>query len=215
MSKMGVCTFSGYCGAQLFEILGLDASTGRSLLPGHARRQSAASTLADIAATVLDAPPPRVRAARAGARSIRACTAIRRDGEYHATNPLVVRGLQKARDEAPAATHRPTHETFKSHVYGRPPQAIRDLLEFAPAAAPVALDAGRTGRRRSAAASSRRRCRSARCRPRRTARSRSAMNRLGARSNSGEGGEEPDRFAAPSGDGTAAAPSRSRRRASA
>ena len=60
---------------------------------------------------------------------------FRRDGEYHATNPLVVRGLQKARDEALTPTTpagAPAYETFKSHVYGRPAQAIRDLIELAP-----------------------------------------------------------------------------------
>ena len=59
---------------------------------------------------------------------------FRRDGEYHATNPVIVRGLQKARDEALALaqTGGPAYETFKSHVYGRPAPAIRDLLELAP-----------------------------------------------------------------------------------
>ena len=35
-SKMGVSTFSGYRGGQLFEILGLDDVGRRSILPGHA-----------------------------------------------------------------------------------------------------------------------------------------------------------------------------------
>ena len=52
MSKMGVCTFSGYCGAQLFEILGLDASLVGRFFPGTASPVGGA-TLADIAATVL------------------------------------------------------------------------------------------------------------------------------------------------------------------
>src|SRR6185369_1723380 len=47
MSKMGVCTFSGYCGAQLFEILGLDASLVDRFFPGTASPIGGA-TLADI-----------------------------------------------------------------------------------------------------------------------------------------------------------------------
>ena len=74
MSKMGVCTFSGYCGAQLFEILGLDAVAGRSLLPGHrlaGRRRDARRHRRDGAG----ASPARVRGGGAGRRVSRACTA--------------------------------------------------------------------------------------------------------------------------------------------
>ena len=67
MSKMGVCTFSGYCGAQLFEILGLDAVAGRSLLPRHGvagRRRDARRRRGDGAR----AAPARVRRRGAGRR---------------------------------------------------------------------------------------------------------------------------------------------------
>ena len=211
MSKMGVCTFSGYCGAQLFEILGLDGSVVDRFFPGTASPVGGA-TLADIAATVLarhrrafaDAPPVAEYPGLHG---------FRRDGEYHATNPLVVRGLQKARDEvvhaaslqiaaakesaaAPGTAH--AYETFKSHVYGRPAAAIRDLLELTPAetATPVPLDAVESAeaicRRFFASAMS-----VGALSPETHRTIAMAMNRLGARSNSGEGGEEPDRFVRP------------------
>ena len=98
MSKMGVCTFSGYCGAQLFEILGLDASLVDRFFPGTASPIGGA-TLADIAATVL-ARHQRAFAETAPAAEYPGLHGFRRGGEYHATNPMVVRGLQKARDEA-------------------------------------------------------------------------------------------------------------------
>ena len=222
MSKMGVCTFSGYCGAQLFEILGLDASLVDRFFPGTASPVGGA-TLADVAATVLArhqrafaaaAPaaeypgparlPPRRRVSRdqPGDRARPAEGARRGDGRRR----IARRGGADA------------YETFKSHVYDRPAPAIRDLLE---------LDAGPAGRRRRRSttvepveAICRRFFASAMSvgalSPETHRTIAVAMNRLGARSNSGEGGEEPDRFARPTtATGTAAAPSRSRRRASA
>ena len=74
MSKMGVCTFSGYCGAQLFEILGLDASLVDRFFPGTASPVGGA-TLADVAATVL-ARHQRAFADTAPVAGVsRACTA--------------------------------------------------------------------------------------------------------------------------------------------
>jgi glutamate synthase (ferredoxin) len=218
MSKMGVCTFSGYCGAQLFEIFGLDGSVVDRFFPGTASPVGGA-TLGEIAATVLgrhqrafeEAPP---------ASEYPGLHGFRRGGEYHATNPLVVRGLQKARDEAmtlppahdfgaprrsspgdPASgggTGVPAYDTFKSHVYGRPAQAVRDLLEIAPArpVPPAPLDEVESVevicRRFFASAMS-----VGALSPETHRTIATAMNRLGARSNSGEGGEEPDRFIRP------------------
>jgi glutamate synthase domain-containing protein 2/glutamate synthase domain-containing protein 1 len=187
MSKMGVCTFSGYCGAQLFEVLGLDSSVVDRFFPGTASPVGGIG-LADVAATVLD----RHRRAFGEAAPVSEYPGLhsyRRDGEYHATNPVIVRGLQKARDQGV-----PAYETFKSHVYNRPPSAIRDLLEFAPpTTGPVPLDAVESAadicRRFFASAMS-----VGALSPEAHRMIAVAMNRLGARSNSGEGGEEPDRF---------------------
>ena len=202
MSKMGVCTFSGYCGAQLFEIFGLDGALVDRFFPGTASPVGGA-TLADVAATVL-ARHQRAFAEAAPAAEYPGLHGFRRDGEYHATNPVIVRGLQKARTEAlmtPVAmteTGGPAYETFKSHVYGRPAQAVRDLLELAlpPAATPVPLDqvesAEEICKRFFASAMS-----VGALSPETHRTIATAMNRLGARSNSGEGGEEPDRFVKP------------------
>jgi glutamate synthase domain-containing protein 2/glutamate synthase domain-containing protein 1/glutamate synthase domain-containing protein 3 len=198
MSKMGVCTFSGYCGAQLFEILGLDASLVDRFFPGTASPIGGA-TLADIAATVL-ARHRRAFAETAPAAEYPGLHGFRRGGEYHATNPIVVRGLQKARDEAlaPAPVAQgisPAYETFTSHVYGRPPQAIRDLVELTPSTpvTPAPLEQVESVeaicRRFFASAMS-----VGALSPETHRTIATAMNRLGARSNSGEGGEEPDRF---------------------
>jgi glutamate synthase domain-containing protein 2/glutamate synthase domain-containing protein 3 len=200
MSKTGVCTFSGYCGAQLFEILGLNPALVDRFFPGTASPVGGA-TLADIGATVL-ARHQRAFADAAPAADEPGLHDFHRDGEYHASNPMVVRGLQQARDEAVgqrgAAQGSPAYETFTSHVYGRPPSAIRDLLELAPAepTRPVPLDEVESVeaicRRFFASAMS-----VGALSPEAHRTIATAMNRLGARSNSGEGGEEADRFIRP------------------
>lgn len=188
MSKMGVCTFSGYCGAQLFEAIGLDGDVVDRFFPGTASPVGGI-TLPDVAATVLD----RHRRAFGEAQPASEYPGLhtyRPDGEYHATNPVIVRGLQTARDQGA-----PAYETFKSHVYNRPPAAIRDLLELVPPAstAPPPLEAVESVedicRRFFASAMS-----VGALSPEAHRTIAVAMNRLGARSNSGEGGEEQDRF---------------------
>jgi glutamate synthase domain-containing protein 2/glutamate synthase domain-containing protein 1/glutamate synthase domain-containing protein 3 len=186
MSKMGVCTFSSYCGAQLFEILGLEASLVDRFFPGTASPLGGVS-LEDIATSVL----ARHRQAFGTASPVLAYPGLhgyRRDGEYHATNPLVVKRLQASTDDQ-------SYDTFKSHVYGRPPAAVRDLLEFR-AGARVPVDEVEPVedicRRFFASAMS-----VGALSPEAHRTIAIAMNRIGARSNSGEGGEEPDRFVRP------------------
>jgi glutamate synthase (ferredoxin) len=202
MSKTGVCTFSGYCGAQLFEILGLDQTLVARFFPGTASPVGGA-TLDDIARTVIDRHA-RAFAERVPVAEYPGLHGYRRDGEYHATNPIVVRGLQAAVAHETASASKPAgaddYEKFKSHVHGRPPAAIRDLIEFAPAQ-PIAID-----RVESTDAICKRFFASAMSvgalspeAHRMVAR---AMNQIGARSNSGEGGEEPDRFGHASGNRT-------------
>jgi glutamate synthase (ferredoxin) len=187
MSKMGVCTFSGYCGAQLFEIIGLDRSLVDRFFPGTASPVGGV-TLAAIAAAIVE----RHQRAYADARPMLTYPGLhgyRKDGEYHATNPLVVRGLQRARDD------HDSYSTFKAHVYGRPPAAIRDLLDFKSAdgvSMDEVEDADSICRRFFASAMS-----VGALSPEAHRLIAVAMNRIGARSNSGEGGEEPDRFVRP------------------
>ncbi|MFI5178026.1 MAG: glutamate synthase large subunit, partial [Vicinamibacterales bacterium] len=185
LSKMGVCTFSGYCGAQLFEALGLASSVVDRFFPGTPTPVRGVD-LESVTATIVE----RHRRAFADGEPVLEYPGLhgyRRDGEYHATNPLVVRGLQRARDEGPHA-----YETFTSHVYGRPPSAIRDLLEFAPRTAVDLAEVESVDdicRRFFASAMS-----VGALSPEAHRTIARAMNQLGARSNSGEGGEESDRF---------------------
>jgi len=197
MSKMGVCTFSGYCGAALFEILGLDGSIASRFFAGTASPVGGVG-LAAVASAVLD----RHRGAFAAAAALDypGLHGYRRGGEYHATNPLVVRSLQRARDGQAARAGqagragqdgREGYAQFVGHVYGRPPAAIRDFLEFARSTETAERgeaieDVSSIVRRFFASAMS-----IGALSPEAHSTLAIAMNRLGARSNSGEGGEEP------------------------
>ncbi|HEV8132380.1 MAG TPA: glutamate synthase central domain-containing protein, partial [Acidobacteriota bacterium] len=92
-SKMGVSTLSGYCGGQLFEILGLDSwLTGRFFPDTPALLDGA--TLRDIASRTLE------RHAAAFSEDSKSLEhpgfhSYRRDGEYHAYNPALVRQFHR------------------------------------------------------------------------------------------------------------------------
>jgi glutamate synthase domain-containing protein 2/glutamate synthase domain-containing protein 1/glutamate synthase domain-containing protein 3 len=191
-SKMGVCTMSAYCGAQLFEILGLDREFVRQFFPGTLSPLGG-FTLDDLAAQIL-ARHARVFEAPARPLGHPGEHGYRRNGEYHALNPLVVKKLQHARDMA-AGDNRSAYQEFAALVQSRPPTAIRDLLEFVPQT-PIPLDevepADAICQRFFASAMS-----VGALAPEAHRAIAIAMNRLGARSNSGEGGEEPERFVRP------------------
>jgi glutamate synthase (NADPH/NADH) large chain/glutamate synthase (ferredoxin) len=111
---------------------------------------------------------------------------FRRDGEYHAYNPVIIRALQKAAQSGDIADYR----EFTTLVYQRPPTAIRDLLTFA-STNPIPLEqveSMETIRARfiisamSLGALS----------PETHRTIAAAMNSIGGRNNTGEGGEDPD-----------------------
>src|SRR5213595_1097524 len=190
LSKMGISTLSSYCGAQIFEALGLGAEvidrcfTGTvSTIGGIGFTEIAEDVLArhraaypDVAAAEPVLPDHgRVR--------------YRRDGEDHGWSPQLVRSMQAAvKADTPEA-----YDGFRARVAARLPASPRDLLAFrAVAAIPLEeVEPAEEIRRRFVS----------------TAMSLGAlspeahrtlaigMNRMGARSNSGEGGEDPDTYA--------------------
>jgi glutamate synthase domain-containing protein 2/glutamate synthase domain-containing protein 1/glutamate synthase domain-containing protein 3 len=187
LSKMGVCTIGSYCGAQLFDTLGLDRALVARYFPG---------TPAPLGGIGLDAIAAQIaeRHARAYGHLVdrlphHGLHGYRRDGEYHATNPLVVRQLHRARDGGEA------YREFTTLVHARPAAAVRDLLDFAAAEAlPIERvePAADICRRFFASAMS-----VGALSPETHRVIATAMNQIGARSNSGEGGEEPDRYRRP------------------
>ncbi len=192
LSRMGVCTMAAYRGAHLMEAVGLSDELRDAYFPDTAYVPGLLS-LADLAAESV--AWHRQSTATSAALPHPGMHGYRRDGEYHAYNPAMVKAFHQAVDTAAPDAY----ERFTALVASRPAVAVRDLLAFGEQR-PVPLDEvepiERIVTRFFASAMS-----VGALGPEAHRVLARAMNRLGARSNSGEGGEEPERLTrAPTGD---------------
>ncbi len=205
LAKMGISTLASYCGAQIFEALGLGrevidrafqgtpsliggiglAELGEDVLARHAR---AFGTHADVGDALPDAG--RIR--------------FRKEGEAHAWAPPVVVALQdavgagraarRARDDGAAAADLTAEwRGYVARTEAAAPATPRDLLEIAALGRALPLEevepASAIAARFISSAMSLGSLSSEA-----HATLAQAMNRLGARSNSGEGGEDPGHY---------------------
>ncbi len=186
ISKMGIATIASYRAAQLFEIVGLDPDVVKLCFRdthnrvggvGFARLDTEARELERAAWNELRKP------------EIGGLLKYVHGGEYHMFNPDVVMSLQKATRTGEQADW----QAYADIVNHRPPSALRDLLTLKRAATPTPLDevadAHDLLRRFDTAAIS-----LGALSPEAHEALAIAMNRLGGRSNSGEGGEDPARY---------------------
>ncbi|MFC4819032.1 glutamate synthase large subunit [Dokdonella ginsengisoli] len=186
ISKMGISTIAGYRGAQLFEIVGLDRAVVDLCFAGAPARIGG-TLFADLE----DEQRERLLAAfDDGARlSPGGLLKYVHGGEFHAYNPDVVGTLQAAVRSGDTADYR----RYADLVDGRAPAALRDLLELRDDLAPVPLEEVEPVeailKRFDSAGMS-----LGALSPEAHETLAQAMNRLGARSNSGEGGEDPARY---------------------
>jgi glutamate synthase (NADPH) large chain len=192
MSKMGVCTVDGYRGAQVFEALGLDASVIDHYFSWTASRIGGIGM--DVIAAEALARHQRgfaERAARLRTLETGGHYQWRSDGEHHGLNPMTVHLLQRACRSG-------DYKMFKEYsalINGGGPTYLRSLLDFDLDAghAPVSIDEVepvesivkrfKTGGMSYGSIS-----------PEAHQALAIAMNRLGGKSNSGEGGEDPARY---------------------
>jgi glutamate synthase (NADPH/NADH) large chain len=186
MSKMGISTIASYRSAQLFEIVGLGEDVVELCFEGSDSRIGGADFTdlqADQAYLAARAWNPRVSIEQGGLLK------YMHDGEYHMYNPDVIATLQAA---VMSGDYR-TYKQYAALVNERPVSCIRDLLELHPKAAPVPLaeveSIGAIIARFDSAGMS-----LGALSPEAHESLAIAMNRLGARSNSGEGGEDPIRY---------------------
>jgi glutamate synthase domain-containing protein 2/glutamate synthase domain-containing protein 1/glutamate synthase domain-containing protein 3 len=181
MSKLGIADVASYRGARLFEAIGLADDVIETCLAGTP------SAIGGIGFAELE----RELLARADAAELEnpGYVKFRKGGEPHATSPPVVEALR----DAAHALRRGNYARFAALVNEREPLELRDLLELVPSVAPVPLEevepAESIVRRFSSGAMSHG---SLSAEAHETVAI--AFNRLGARSNSGEGGEDPARF---------------------
>jgi glutamate synthase (NADPH/NADH) large chain len=186
MSKMGISTIASYRSSQLFEIVGLHDEVVERCFPGTVSRIQGAGFAeleTDQRALAAAAWDPLAPVAQGGLLK------YMHGGEYHMYNPDVVATLQ-------AAVVTGDYQQYKLYaglVNERPVSCLRDLFALNPRAAPVPLEEVEPVeailKRFDSAGMS-----LGALSPEAHEALAIAMNRLGARSNSGEGGEDPARY---------------------
>ncbi len=185
-SKMGISTIASYRGAQLFEAVGLSQEVVDLCFKGTTNRIQGAS-FGDLESEqqllAKEAWNPRKPIQQGGLLK------YWHDGEYHAYNPDVVQALHKAVRSGDFADYR----VYADLVNQRPVACLRDLLELRDDIDAVPLDEVEPVeailKRFDSAAMS-----LGALSPEAHETLAEAMNRLGGRSNSGEGGEDPVRY---------------------
>ena len=186
MSKMGISTVSSYRAAQLFEIVGLSSEVV-DLCFRHTLSRIEGADFEDLENDTkymaMRAWNPRSATEQGGLYK------FVHGGEYHMYNPDVIGALQAA----VVAGDYELYQMYARLVNERPASTLRDLLGFKRAAQPIPIEevepleailARFDGAGMSLGALS----------PEAHEALAIAMNRLGGRSNSGEGGEDPARY---------------------
>lgn len=197
MARMGISTIRNIIGAGQFEVIGLHPAFTERCFAGSAAHPGTI-TYAHVAEQILKQCEILQQSQDAGEAATPAAVGrrrkltdlgryrFRREAEYHAYNPLIIRALQKAAQSGSIEDYR----QFTSLVYHRPSTALRDLLSFKETT-PIPLEA---------------------VEPMESIRARfvvsamsvgalspethrtiaAAMNSINGRNNTGEGGEDPD-----------------------
>jgi len=194
LSKMGISTLSAYRGAQIFEAIGIHRDVvdrhffgTPSRLNGVGLRQIAQDVLRRHRDAFGESSGPTAKRGLPDLGFIR----FRGNGEYHAFNPFVVRAMHKASTTGDYGAY----QEYVALTAKHDPASLRDLMRFKQQA-PIPLDeveaAEHVYRRFYTTAMS-----LGALSPEAIRTLALAMNRLGAKSNSGEGGEDPSWYLHP------------------
>ncbi len=191
MARMGISTIRNIIGAGQFEVVGLAPGfaercfAGSAFHPGKITYEHVAEQLIKHCERLQQEPAVIEGNAKRRKLADLGRYRFRKDAEYHAFNPLIVRALQKLAQSGSESDY----QQFTSLVYNRPTTALRDLLSFVPTTG-IPLDeveSMESIRARfvvsamSVGALS----------PETHQTIAAAMNSIGARNNTGEGGEDP------------------------
>ena len=186
LARMGICTIASYRNSQLFEIVGLNEAVREAFFE-DAGSALGGKSLQEILQDSLDRHAAAY-AANASHRGDDGLYRFRQAGERHSSSPELVRRMHRY-------VKTPTPENYRAYAdlaEHREPVAIRDLLDFN-SGAPIPLDEVEDEsailRRFSTQAMS-----LGALGPEAHRTLAIAMNRLGAQSNTGEGGEDPDLY---------------------
>ncbi len=199
MSKMGISVLSSYRGGYNFEAIGLSRSLVSDYFPGMSSRISGIG-LPGIERKVLRMHA-RAYDETATTLPVGGLYRYRRGGETHAFNAAMIHALQ----HACATDSFGAYKRYAAEVAKQAPVNLRDLLDFRPGRQPISVDEVESIteiRKRlvspgiSLGALSKEAHETLSI----------AMNRIGAKSDSGEGGEDPSRYKPkPNGDNPASA----------
>ncbi|MEB3177160.1 MAG: glutamate synthase large subunit [Synechococcus sp.] len=189
LSKIGISLLASYHGAQIFEAIGIGADLIELAFKGTTSRVAGLS-IGDLASETLSLHAKAFPELNRSKLEFMGFVQYRSGGEYHLNSPEMAKALHAAVKAGPGYDH---FNTYKTLLENRPVTALRDLLELKPAPAPLPIDQVEsvesicsrfcTGGMSLGALS-------------REAHEvlAVAMNRIGGKSNSGEGGEDPARF---------------------
>ncbi|MFA7300179.1 MAG: glutamate synthase large subunit, partial [Sideroxydans sp.] len=192
MSKMGISTYQSYCGAQIFEAVGLNSDFIERYFPGTATQiegiglQEVAEEAIRIHTAAFGRDPLLAQRLEAGGEY-----AWRTHGEDHTWTPDSIAKLQHATRSNNATTYKEYAKLINDQT--RRQMTLRGLFEIKPKAEPVPLaevESAKeivkrfaTGAISLGAISTEAHTTLA-----------IAMNRIGGKSNTGEGGEDANRF---------------------
>ncbi len=187
MSKMGISIISSYRGGHNFEAVGLSRSMCREYFLGLVTRLSGIG-LTGIRNKVLE-QHKRAFGDAAPVLSIGGFYRYRRGGEQHALEARMIHQLQHAVSTDSYAAYK----RFAEAVYAQHPVSLRDLLDFRRAEMPIPIDEVESIteiRKRFVTPGMSLGALSPEAHETLTI----AMNRIGAKSDSGEGGEGKERY---------------------
>ena len=188
LSKMGISLLSSYQGAQIFEAIGIGGDLLNLGFFGTASRLGGL-TIAELAQEILSFHCRAFPELTTKKLENYGFVQYRPGGEYHMNSPELAKHLHQA-VRTKSFDH---YDLYQKHLANRPLTALRDLLEFESDRASISIDQVEpaidivkrfcTGGMSLGALS-------------REAHEvlAIAMNRLGGKSNSGEGGEDPVRY---------------------
>ncbi len=189
LSKIGISLLASYHGAQIFEAVGIGSDIIDIAFKGTTSRIAGLS-LKELANETLSFHLKAYPELDKKKLEFFGFVQYRSGGEFHLNNPSMSKALHAAVREGPSYNH---FSSYKSLLESRPATALRDLLSFRENNKPIPIDEVE-----SVESICKRFCTGGMSLG---ALSREAhevlaiaMNRIGGKSNSGEGGEDPQRF---------------------
>ncbi|MCF4165990.1 glutamate synthase large subunit [Zavarzinia compransoris] len=187
MSKMGISVVSSYRGGYNFEAVGLSRALVAEFFPGMQSRISGIG-LPGIQKKVLELHA-RAFDAEVASLPVGGLYRFRKSGELHAWEGGLVHLLQ----QAVSSDSYTLYKKYSQGIHARAPISLRDLLEFKPAGVPIPIEdveSITSIRKRFVTPGMSLGALSAEAHETLTI----AMNRIGAKADSGEGGEGRERF---------------------